>query len=177
MEYEKYRKKVSKEEFFSKWVPTEYEALTDSLKKEIYHKFLMRVEVLNRDSFTCQHLNCDRCKNVQYHPKLTVHHIKAQRNGGKHTTRNGVTLCESIHQAFNRNKSELIFPNKENIPPHIRGHTFKSDTKLKKINPKQKKAEMKKFRKTLMDKFGVSLTMDQVVLLMKFLEINFSKQN
>ena len=80
----------------------------------------VREIVRNRDDHKCQNLICD---NRDY--PLTVHHIKFKKNGGKDKPRNLVTICELCHKRFNMGKKNLVFGLTDNIPPHIRGHTFR----------------------------------------------------
>ncbi len=172
MSYEIYKQKLDKESYFTTW--ENIQDLTDQLKEVIYLKYLAKCESFARDSFTCQQKDCNRCNNEQYYEKLTVHHIKAKRNGGSDKSRNMITLCNSIHQSYEKGKIELMFNNSKHLPAHIRGKSFKYE-KLKKVNWKQVKAEMKIFRKTLRDQCGLKLTWEEISILMKFLNLSYEE--
>jgi len=125
MAYEKYQQLRSKEEFYNDWEDSKLKELTETLKEYIYSKYVLKVEVFKRDDFTCQNVNCKYCKNEKYFPKLTMHHLKFQKNGGKDSVRNCVTLCKSSHQNFHRAKDEIVYPDSDKLPSHIRGHTYR----------------------------------------------------
>lgn len=107
----------TEEEFFSEF--DDIETLTPKQMKEAYDRYVMRAHVLRRDSFRCQNSACPRDGS-----ELTIHHIKAQRNGGKHDPRNGVTLCRTCHEHYELGNACLVFPDDENLPKKIRNHTF-----------------------------------------------------
>ena len=149
MAYEKYKKILAKEEFYNNWETDQLVKITNDIRTQIYDNYVAKAEVLQRDNFTCQNEKCNVCHNQKEYAKLTVHHIKARRNKGSETKRNKVTVCNGSHQRYERAKGELKF-NKDvaNLPPHIRGHTFR----LKRpdnINWKKIKAEMRILRKGL----------------------------
>ncbi|MCP3684455.1 MAG: HNH endonuclease [bacterium] len=174
MAYELYKRKKNIEDYFKTWDKASYAALTEELKQEIYAKYLVKCEMLERDSYTCQTENCIVCKNVPEYPKLTMHHIKFQKNGGKNTARNNVTLCNGIHQGYHRAKHALVFADADHLPPHIRGKTFK----LKKsdyVNWKKVKGEMKSLRKSLKADAGLKLKWEEVLILMRFLEMRYGE--
>ena len=172
MTYQIYKEKLNKVDFFNRWKDEEYSQLTEELQERIYNKYLIKCEVLIRDDFKCQNENCKFCKNEQYHTKLTMHHVKFQKNGGKDSARNAVTLCLTSHKGFHRAKYEIKFPDVKYLPVHISGHTFKL-SKSNEINWKKIRAEMKIFRKTLKQE-RVSISFEQLRLLLKFLEFEFN---
>ena len=173
------------QDYFNSWDAKNYNALDKDLKDIIYKKYLMKFKVFNRDHFMCQNRErietedgeviikpCPFCSNKQYYSHLTVHHIKAKRNGGKDTERNGMTLCKTSHQHYEKAKGSITISDGTHIPSHIRGHTFKLSKPIE-INWKKVRAEMKKKRKEFRDKWGITLTGAQIEMLMKFLKINF----
>jgi len=170
MAYETYRNVRTKEEFFKDFEESKLVELTDKLRDYVYNKYFIKCRILQRDSFTCQHENCDICHNKKDYHKLTWHHIKAQRNGGAHKERNGVTLCAGIHARFEKAKGELVFSKDAlHLPPHIRGHTFRLD-KPHEVNWKKIKFSMRALRKELKAK-GIKPTFDwnEIEALMKWL--------
>ena len=175
MAYEAFKKKLNKEDFFKTWDSEHLNRLTRVLKERIYEKYILKFEVFNRDSFTCQNENCKRCNNEKHHPKLTLHHIKWQKNGGENKERNGVTLCRAIHSAYHKAKAELVFGDIKNLPPHIRGHKFKLE-KPDRIDWKGIKKDMKILRKRFKSDYGLRISYEQLCLLMKFLEVEFYEQ-
>lgn len=189
---------MDKEKFYSSWNKDKYNNLTSELKNYIYNDYVVDCEILQRDSFTCQNRDgkdgrCTVCKNVQYYPRLTKHHIKAKRNGGRNTARNQVILCNGTHQKYERGEGCLVFSKKaDNLPPHIRGHTFML-SKTEKVDWKQHKAKMRKLRKELKIKLSsrievikhlpieqrrwFDLTIEQIIVLMKCLEVPYWEWN
>jgi len=183
MAYKIYKQKVTKEQYFKRWDPEQFSKLSDELQEQLYQDFLFKKDVLVRDSFTCQNISrdsetkelgpCVNCKNEHEFGKLTVHHIKHKRNGGENKIRNGVTICDGSHQAFNRQKRPLIFPKEaEYLPPHIRGHTFRLCKADREKNWKEIRAEMQKLRKDYKHLGGKSLNWKMVEILLRWLYKN-----
>jgi len=169
MKYKIYRKAKDKESYFNSWESEQFKNLTDALKDQIYNKYLIKCAVFNRDSFKCQN---SECKYID--SPLTLHHIRAKRNGGPDTARNGVTLCHTCHQGYEKAKRALIFSkDAAYLPAHIRGHTFKLQ-RPETVNWKKVKVEMKGLRKNLKTECGINLSWEQVRILMRFLELNLS---
>lgn len=164
MEYGVFRKTLSKEAYFKGWDSDNYNKLTDALKKRIYDKYCMKAEVFQRDSFTCQNTECKFPDSP-----LTLHHVKFQKNGGKDSGRNCVTLCKTCHQGYHRGKRAIVLANEDYLPSHMRGHTFNVSTDDS-IDWKKLKSEMKKLRKTLISE-RVYLTMEDMRILMKFFDM------
>jgi len=204
MAYNKFKQIKSIENFYSTWDKAKYNGLTPKLREYIYNDYLVDCEIFQRDKFTCQNENCKYCKNVP-EVKITKHHIKARRNltidkgknhplkikpvKKKNTARNQVVICYRSHQAYERGDDVLVFSKDSiNLPPHIRGHTFKF-SRDKKINWKKHKAEMKDLRKELKIKLSqrieaikhlpieqrrwYDITIEEIIKLMKCLEIPY----
>ena len=169
MAYEIYHKKLNRADYFSKWDSDNFTDLTDAIKERIYEKYLLKCEVFIRDSFKCQNTDCRSPESP-----LTMHHIKWQKNGGKDTERNNVTLCRACHMRYHKGKGVLIFANSEHLPAHIRGHTFKI-TKEDKIDWKKVRSEMRTLRKNLKLQCGLRISWDQIAILMKFLEMDINE--
>lgn len=161
MSYERYKKKLSKENFFETW--EDKESLTDSMKGLIYDKYLLKCDILKRDNFSCQNIECKNSNSP-----LTIHHVKFQKNGGKNSLGNCVTLCRSCHRAFHRAKRDLVFPDSPSLPTKIRGHTFRLDVPDV-IDWKAVRKEMKQLRKKLKTQGNLSISWEEVSLLMKWL--------
>ena len=159
-----YRDKLSYEDYFNQWSETKVEQLTEGLMKEIYEKYLVKCEVFQRDSFGCINLNC-RAPNSS----LTMHHVKWQKNGGKDSVRNCITLCDSCHKAYHRGKLDIKLANTKSLPKNMRGMTYATH-KDDAINWKQVRKENKALRKTLRDQF-VTANWDIVAALMRWLEL------
>ncbi len=152
-------------EYFSSWSSDNYKRLSEMLKAQIYSKYLIKCEVFQRDEFKCTNIDCKYPNS-----KLTLHHVRFQKNGGKDSARNCVTLCNTCHQGYHRGKNSITFAT-ENLPHSIAGHTF-NVSKDEGINWKTVKSKMKNLRKTLMSE-RIYLTIADIEILMKFLEINF----
>jgi len=164
MEYEIFRKKLSKEEYFQSWDSDNYNNLTEALRERIYEKYLIKAEVFQRDEFACANIECEFPDSP-----LTLHHVKFQKNGGKDSERNCVTLCKTCHQGYHRGKRSFTLADKKELPSHMRGHTFKVSVD-ESVDWKKVKAEMKKLRKTLISE-RVYLSMEDLALLMKFFDM------
>lgn len=169
MAYEIYKQQVGIEDYFKRWDDERLEGLNDLMRGEIYAKYLVKCEVFQRDKFNCQDVNCEHEE-----AKLTMHHIKWQKNGGTNKARNCVTLCETCHKRYHAGKQALVMKNVKALPTHIRGHTFKLD-KLNEINWKIIKKEMKRFRKTIHDESGLNISWEQVAILMRWLEMVYDE--
>ena len=124
----------------------------------------MKAVVFQRDEFKCQNTECEYPDSP-----LTLHHVKFQKNGGKDSDRNCVTLCKTCHQGYHRGKRAIILGALDALPSHMRGHTFKVSVD-ETIDWKKVKAEMKKLRKTLITE-RVYLTMEDLAMLMRFFDM------
>jgi len=164
--YKIYKQNLSKEDFFSKWDSEQYHSLSENLKERIYNKYIIKSKILNRDSFKCQNMECKTPDSP-----LTIHHIKHRRNNGEDKERNLITICRVCHKSFNRTKKPLVFSNEDNIPAHVRGHTFRLSVPEKKIDWKKITIEMKQLRKKLKYEGVVFKIKDMnlLIILMKFL--------
>lgn len=154
MNEELYSKELSREEYFVLWSRKNNFELTEDIKERIYKKYLVKYEVFHRDNFTCQNAHCAKQCDM-----ITVHHIKAQRNGGQDKPRNLITLCDRCHKDYEKAKKPITLLNNPNLPPHVRGHTFKLHRSSDGIAEwKRVKRLLKKFRKVLLKEgFKVSL--------------------
>jgi len=162
MTYALFRNIITKESFFSKWDSEKFGRLTPELMNSIYSKYVLKCNVFKRDNFVCRNTSCNSDS------ELTLHHIKWQKNGGKNTIENTVTVCDSCHKAFHRAKRPLIFPNVNTLPSHIRGHTFKVQVS-EEVNWKILRKKLKSFRKTLKTECNYQITDEQMIQLFMFL--------
>lgn len=167
MAYEIYKKEITKKEYFETWEDYKLKDLTEDLKKAIYEKYLVKKAVFQRDGFKCQNINC---KSPE--APLTMHHVRFQKNGGKHTEKNCITLCSECHKGFHRAKISITFPDEDYLPKKMRGNTFVVDKKNE-VNWKKVKKEMRQFRKSLRDQCGLKISWEQLMILLKFLEYDF----
>jgi len=168
--YKIYKKKLSKKEYYDNWDSDNYNNLTSELKSQIYEKYLIKCEVFQRDNFTCQSKNC-----LKNGTPLTLHHIKFQKNGGKDSVKNGVTLCETCHRSFHRGKKHLTLLNNKSLPNHIRGHTFKLSNE-EKVNWVKVKSDMRKLRKTIIRGDDIKkLKFEDIAELIKIFEMWLSR--
>lgn len=150
MAYEKYKKELAREEFFANWDTKESLPKTKEEEDAAYNRYLFRVFIINRDNYTCQNLECKYCHNEKEYHNLQIHRIKAGRNGGEYKPRNCVLICGPSHKHFNRCKDSLTFEDTENLPAHIRRHTFWQH-KEEEINWKEIKAESSRLKKGIKD--------------------------
>lgn len=171
MAYELYKEIKNKEDYFNSWKPESLETINDLLKETLYQRYVVKCKVFQRDNFRCQNEDCT------FNSDLTIHHIKARRNGGEDKERNCITLCVTCHQGYEKAKRAIRFGNKLTLPAHIRGRTFKLHTPDNTINWKKVKSEMKILRKNLREHCGMRLSSSQIIILMKFLEIDFSSED
>ena len=141
--------------------------ISDEIRVRIYTKYLIKCDVFQRDEFTCQNKYCE-CPGSP----LTMHHVKWQKNGGKDSVRNCVTLCRTCHKGFHRGKYNVTMKDNPKLPSHIRGHTFAYELNNE-IDWKQIRAEMKALRKTLKDKHNFKITWEQLHILMGFLKLDY----
>lgn len=205
--YERYQKIRTGEEFFDDWEAEKLNGLTEKLKDYVYGRYVNKCMTLQRDNFTCQNKEkveigeeiyykpCKYCKNIQFFHRLTVHHIKFKKNfkdengnlrGDPDKVRNQVTLCAGIHHGYHKASTEVSFLQEAaNLPPHIRGHTFKLE-KPDQIDWKKIKSDMRKLRQEIKFKLGESIkhvpvgqrrwftiTAEQILLLFKWLYIPY----
>ena len=165
--YASFKKVKSKEDFFSDWVEENLKQMKQADLDKLYHNYTVKCKVFQRDGFKCQNTECKWPDSP-----LTFHHIKFQRNNGGWTERNGVTVCNTCHQAFHRCKRGLVFADTGYLPAHIRGHTFR-ETRDKKKDMKKLLVEMKALRKKLkyeLKDTNDNIRLEYVVILLKWLE-------
>ena len=158
--YEIYRIVKTKDEYFGTWEKKNYEMLNDELMKNIYGRYIVKCFVFQRDEFKCKNEGCK-------HPssELTMHHIKFQKNDGKDSVKNCITLCKVCHNGFHRGKNELTF----------NGATYKV-SKTASVDWKVQKKANRDLRKNLRAELATNPIHISAALfeqLMRFLMINF----
>ncbi len=165
MAYEIYKKILTQEEYFNTWDSEKVATLNESLQRHIYHKYLLKTLIMQRDNCTCQNDKCPYCDNVEDADNLTMHHVKWKKNGGEDKLKNGVILCNTSHRNFHRGKCALTFW----------GNIYKVDKMTEhksNINWKIIKFQNKQLRKQLsLDEKGVVISEKMMTYLMKFLEV------
>lgn len=154
MNYETYRVTKTKKEFFSTWTKEDLDNLNAEHKNEIYQKYFIKAMVFQRDNFKCKNENCKSPNS-----KLTLHHTKFQKNNGKWSLKNCVTICKSCHTKYHRGKDSLTYD----------GMTYKVHKNDYETNWKQIKAQKRQFRKTIKREHGVVISWALMAKLMKFL--------
>jgi hypothetical protein len=162
--YEIYKTIKNKEEYFNSWDKDNAEMLTNELKDTIYSRYVVKSFVFQRDGFVCKNEVCKK-----YPSTLTMHHIKFQKNNGKDSVKNCITLCKVCHQGFHRGKNELTF----------NGATYKV-SKIDSINWKVKKKQNRELRKSLRAELMINpihISQELFEQLMRFLMINFDEIN
>ena len=196
MAYEKFKTIRTIEQFYKDWNSDTYKSFTEKMKQHIYDDYVTDCKILQRDNFTCQHREgpnneCPICHNVPFYPKLTKHHIRARRNGGKDTVRNQITVCDGIHKRYEKKKGNLNFPkDAKHLQPRVRGQVFKP-SKNEAFDWKLHRAEVKEIRKELKLKLSVrleaiknlpleqrrwfELNIEEIIKLMKCLEVPYWK--
>lgn len=187
MAYEIFKKRLSREAYFKDWKDDSHKAMNQMEKDVAYEKYIMRCDVFGRDDFTCQNIDCPFCHNEKYYSRETVkrgvitrkgitnHHVIPSSEGGLNVKNNGVTLCHTIHQGYEKAKHSFVLSKElsNTLTIDKKGEPYKLN-KPHKTNFKQKLAEAKKFRKSLKSEYGIVLTWEQVLILMTFLYKNFS---
>jgi len=164
-QYEVYKTISNKDEYFGTWDQTNVAMLTETLKHDIYEKYVVKCKVFQRDVFRCQNLGCKNQNGL-----LTLHHVKWKKNGGDDKVRNGVTLCRPCHAGFHKARIALVFADEERLPSNLRGHTFQITLPEPQVNWKKIRIEMKGFRKTLKySGFKPTISWDAVAIMMAWL--------
>lgn len=102
MVYEKFKTIVSYEEYFSKWTAKSLEEIDEPMQEYIYNKYVVKCIVFQDAGFKCENKKC-----TTPYSKLTYHHIKHKRNGGKITKENGAAICNCCHGRFNSCEDDL----------------------------------------------------------------------
>ena len=151
----------TKEEYYSDWEEETLKELTPELMEQIYTRYCVKQEVFTRDNFLCKNEEC-----ITPTSPMTLHHVKFQKNGGKDSARNCITLCNSCHKAFHRGKKSVIFD----------GMSYKIH-KENKINWKEVCRVGKQVRKENKELHGYKISWKLIMLLMKFLERDYSNAN
>lgn len=162
VDYEKYRKILSETEFYKDWSAESLNELTTSLKNRIYERYVVKATCFQRDNFECQnHKENEQCKNTK---KLTLHHIKWQKNGGQHKPKNCITLCHSCHHGYHNGSNNLSFW----------GATYKLNLEPK-IDWNEIRSWAREVRKNNKEYHGVIIPWEILVELMKWLTIPYDE--
>ena len=141
------------------------------MKQYIYDKYLVKASVLQRDSFICQNVLCDTPQSP-----LTIHHIRFQKNGGEWKLRNCVTLCRACHKGYHNGKKQIKLMDREDLPSHVRGHTFKLNLQ-EEINWKEYRKIAKEIRKNNRHFHGLGIDVNLIITLMQWLYIPYYEMN
>lgn len=159
MAYEKYKTLRSPEEFWDTWEKEEIDNLTPALMEQIYQRYVVKCIVFQRDNFQCQNENCGLSG------KITLHHIRFQKNDGEDKPKNCITICQKCHKAFHRGKKGLTF----------NGMTYKIHKEDNQFNWKEYKSKAKKLRKENREFHGIRISLKLLMILMKFLETDYTE--
>ena len=127
--------------------------MSEDIKEQVYQKYVIKCAVFQRDNFKCQNKYCKTPDS-----KLTLHHIKFQKNKGKHSLKNGITICKTCHKAYHRGKASLTF----------NGMTYRIH-KEEQINWKKVKERSKEIRKANKEYHGIKISWELLRILMRFL--------
>lgn len=157
--YERYKKELSKKEYFKKWDLDTLKTLNEKQKQEIYDRYLMKCKVFKKANYTCQNKLCKG-----HGSKLTLHHIKLKKNGGEDTEDNGAALCNTCHAAYHKYKA----------PVKIGKITYEM-TRPSKTDWKKIRKDMKTLRKDNKNK-RVHIEWDYIAILIKFLFTDYSRK-
>lgn len=160
MAYKKYKVIKSPKEFWSTWDKEQLDNLTPLIKGQIYLRYTVKCIVFQRDNFRCQNENCK-----SPHSKITFHHIKFQKNEGKDKPRNCITICNSCQQRFHEGRNSLTFW----------GMTYKVDKQKQGFNWKEFKTKAKIIRKNNKKDHGITISLELIEILIRFLEIDFTR--
>lgn len=160
--YNIYRAVKTKDQYFNSWEESKVGILTEALKTKIYERYVIKCFVFQRDDFKCRN---EECKYLN--APLTLHHIKFQKNNGKDSVKNCITICKTCHNGFHRGKCALTFDEM----------TYKVN-KSEEINWKTVKQKNKSLRKELKyEDHKIIITAALFEALMRFLMINFDEDN
>lgn len=159
--YEKYKVIRSKEEFFAEWIGSSLSGISESIKDQIYKKYVCKCVVFQRDNFKCQN---ELCKAPTSH--ITMHHIKFQKNGGEDKPKNCITICKSCQSGFHRGKAQLKFW----------GMIYQIDGKTETMNYKAIIMKGKEIRKANKHLHGYKISYELLMLLLRWLDEQISYQ-
>lgn len=169
MAYELYKKIISEDDYFTR-EGTDYSKLDPDARNVLYERYLLKVEVFNRDNFKCTAKDCPYCHNKKEPSKLTLHHVKFKKNGGDDDADNCISLCREFHDEYHKGSINLRVVKNKELPYYISGRLFKF-RKNKKFFTKEKKKEMRQLRKSLeLSVKKYKLTWEELVILLKFIE-------
>lgn len=162
MSYEIYKKVHSEDEYFAKWDEDRLAELDDSLREQIYKRYLIKCQVFQRDNFRCVNEQC-----THEIKELEMHHILFQCDGGQDSVDNCVTLCNDCHKIYHSGKGII----------YIKGEEYKASN-FEQMLQRQNKLKMRQFRKELKylrpDYFGQEIPWTVLMLLLEFLEKDYS---
>lgn len=134
----------SSEEYFATWDQEQVRNISQNDLDTIYQKHICKHIVFNRDNFKCQNTLCQTPDSP-----LTLHRVTWGKNGGEYIPKNGLTLCNSCHKAYNRCKRDVITANRQELPKHMRNKTFHRDKPAPKITNKEFLAQKKALRREI----------------------------
>lgn len=164
MSYEIYKRIHSDEEYFAIWDQDRVEDITEDAKDQIYDRYVIKCQVLQRDKFQCRNKNCEKKSDT-----FQMHHVIHQSDGGIDSLNNCVTLCKTCHKRYHSGRDSIILGKEE----------YKAKN-FDRIAQRLQKYEMRQFRKELRylrpDHFGKRIPWQVVVLLLKFLETDYSQE-
>lgn len=159
MNHEKYKVIKSQEEFFGEWEEETLIQVPPGMKEKIYKRYFIKCAVFQRDNFICINKECKTPAS-----KITLHHIKFQKNNGKDSLKNCATICQACHNAYHRGKNTLT----------IGEMTYAIHPIEKEINWKNVMSKTKQMRKGVKDQYGMVISWELIEILMRFLEIDYS---
>ena len=163
-QYEKYKIVLSKEEYFKTWTKEDLKKVPENIRDRLYNKYAVKAQMLQRDSFTCQNVECEYPNS-----RLTMHHVKWKKNGGEDKLKNAVTLCRACHANFHKARAAVTFAN-DALPAHINGHTFKLESPEPRKDWKKLKSEMAGLRSRLKHEgMRAVISWEDVYILMRWL--------
>lgn len=152
----------TQEEYFGEWTKENLEKLdlsNDISREEVYKNYIIKKKVFKRDNYKCQNVLCETPKS-----KITMHHIKHLRNGGKTSMKNCITICDACHRGFNRFKKDLV----------LNGMTYRLH-KIEEVNIKLLVQIGKKIRKENKEFHGIRLTWEQLLILINFITKDYKE--
>ena len=159
--YDVYRTILTRKEYFKNWGSKSNE-LPEEIKEVIYKRYLEKAITFQNAGFKCENEFCESPNS-----KLTYHHIRMAKNGGKFTHKNGACVCNACQKGYHSAKKSL----------KIRGKTYKlhesimreKDEYPDEIDFKVLKKQQKNLRKQNKQFHGIRISWELMKLLMEFL--------
>ena len=164
MLYERYQVIKSFEEFYENWT-SGLEKLSSQTRKTIYDEYVTRCLVYQRDEFKCRNETCTTPTS-----KVTIHHIRFQSNKGRTTVKNCVLICKSCQSKFHSDKEPLTF---NGAIYRTHNLTLRELNTEMPFNYKKARVEGRMIRKENVKYKGIIISWELLLILMKFLEINY----